>query len=110
MSIQLLIVDDNTLIRETYQSVLSVSGYDVGVAEDLLTTERILKRSTPDYLLLDLMMKPNSGGEILEKDKAEYGMAHEIHNLFFPGKLCMSKRFKVWGARLSGMLENPADS
>jgi DNA-binding response OmpR family regulator len=106
MSIKLLIVDDDKLIRETYQSVLSASGYDVDVAEDLPTTERILKRSAPDYLLLDLIMKPKSGWEILEQVR-QNPTWQKVPVILFSGKVVYAHEIRRYGSQVVGYIRKP---
>ena len=107
MKLKLLIVDDDTLIRETYQSALSIAGYDVDVAGDLPTIERILKHSSPDYLLLDLMMKPKSGWEILEHLKQNPG-SQNIPIIIFSGKAIFVHEIRRYGGQVIGYIRKPA--
>ncbi|HWQ67383.1 MAG TPA: response regulator [Methanospirillum sp.] len=106
MSIKLLIVDDDKLIRETYQSVLSVSGYDVGVAGDLPTTERLLKGSIPDYLLLDLIMKPKNGWQILEEIR-QNPTWQKIPIIIFSGKVVYAHEIQRYGSQVVGYIRKP---
>jgi CheY-like chemotaxis protein len=64
----ILVVDDDSEIRETFRELLSDEGYEVRTAGDgseamslLLTTGQ-----RPALILLDLMMPKKSGWEVLE--------------------------------------------
>jgi CheY-like chemotaxis protein len=102
----IIIVDDDRLIRETYQSILSAYGYVVEVAGDLPMTERLLKRSTPDYILLDLMMKPKSGWEILESVQNNK-IWREIPIIIFSGKVVYAHEIRRYGEQVIGYIRKP---
>ncbi len=65
--IVILVVDDNTQLMEFFTLVLADEGYEVRSASngpyglDLLTT------ISPDLILLDIMMKPIDGWEVLDR-------------------------------------------
>jgi DNA-binding response OmpR family regulator len=99
-------VDDDRLIRETYQSILSAYGYVVEVAGDLPMTERLLRRSTPDYILLDLMMKPKSGWEILESIQNNI-MWQKVPIIIFSGKVVYAHEIRRYGERVIGYIRKP---
>lgn len=99
-------MDDDKLIRETYQSVLTTAGYMVEVAEDLPATERKLKSFVPDYLLLDLMMKPKSGWEILEYIRGKSSW-QEIPIIIFSGKVVYAHEIRRYGEQVIGYIRKP---
>jgi CheY-like chemotaxis protein len=104
--VRLLIVDDDALIRETYQSVLSASGYLVDAAGDLPMIERMLKLSVPDYLLLDLMMRPKSGWDILEYLK-QNPKSQNIPIILFSGKVIYPHEIRRYGEQVVGYIKKP---
>jgi CheY-like chemotaxis protein len=106
IEVKLLIVDDDKLIRETYQSVLSAAGYNVNVAEDLPTTERVLKQSAPDFLLLDLMMKPKNGWEILDHIRQNPNW-QQIPIILFSGKVVFAHEIRRYGDQVVGYIRKP---
>jgi CheY-like chemotaxis protein len=62
-----LVVDDDSAIRETIFEVLSEEGYDVECAANGRDALRLLDtREPPRLVLLDLMMPVMSGWEVLE--------------------------------------------
>ena len=99
-------MDDDKLIRETYQSVLTTAGYEVEVSEDLPTTERILKHFIPDFLLLDLMMKPKSGWEILDHIR-ENPSWQDIPIIIFSGKVVYAHEIRRYGEQVIGYIRKP---
>jgi DNA-binding response OmpR family regulator len=104
--VRLLIVDDDVLIREIYQSVLSASGYLVDVAGDLPTTEWMLQQLIPDYLLLDLMMRPKSGWEILMHLKQNQ-KSQNLPVILFSGKVVYAHEIRRYGEEVIGYIRKP---
>lgn len=62
---QILVVDDESSIRETIAALLMSSGYDVSTAENGFTALQQLKRTLPDVMVSDLNMPQMSGYELL---------------------------------------------
>src|SRR5690348_6956744 len=63
----ILIVEDNTAIRETVQDVLETEGYRAFAASNGLEALKTLKTlAAPTLILLDMMMPQMNGWEFLE--------------------------------------------
>jgi CheY-like chemotaxis protein len=62
---QVLIVEDNTAVRNTLSLLLKASGYDVSTAANGLEAVALLKVGLPAVLLSDLNMPEMSGFELL---------------------------------------------
>jgi CheY-like chemotaxis protein len=65
----ILIVEDETILRSAYASILSAEGYKVLEAGDGHQALEHLKKTTPDLILLDILMPVMNGYEFLEKSK-----------------------------------------
>lgn len=64
---RVLIVDDDSIIRETLRILLKAEGYVVvGEANDGLKAMSMLKKTKPSLVLLDITMPGVSGLELLE--------------------------------------------
>lgn len=66
---RILVVDDhldNTLLM---QELLSRQGYDVAIADNAAVAEDIMRNSTPDLVLLDVIMPGKSGYELCREWK-----------------------------------------
>ena len=62
----ILVVDDDTSIRETLREFLAAQGYEVRSAGDGAWALDVIRRGfVPDLILLDLMMPVMSGWEFL---------------------------------------------
>jgi signal transduction histidine kinase len=64
---RVLVVDDEKVVRDGCQRVLTGKGYDVLTAENGATAMDTLGRETVDLILLDLKMPGMSGEEVLER-------------------------------------------
>ena len=62
---RLLVVDDEPLSRELFQSSLSTEGYEVGVAKDGFAALAQMRGALPDLIVTDLKMPNMSGFEFL---------------------------------------------
>jgi len=67
---KLLIVDDDARIRDLLKRYLSQEGFDILVAEDGKSLNRVLMRDTPDLIVLDLMMPGEDGLSICRRLRA----------------------------------------
>jgi two-component system, OmpR family, response regulator len=65
MTHTLLIVDDSPYIRDILSTMLNRGGYTAIAAADAAECTRCLADHTPDLILLDIMMEPVNGWEIL---------------------------------------------
>ncbi|MFV2060374.1 MAG: response regulator [Gammaproteobacteria bacterium] len=83
-SLKVLIVDDDSLIREMLRLILSESGLTVsGEAGDGATTRRLLAENPPHLVLLDIVLPGENGLELLSFIKKEYP---EIHVIMISGE------------------------
>jgi len=62
---RILLVDDESAIRQTAQAILQTQGYDVVSAEDGLDALKCLTGPIPELLVTDLRMPRMSGFELL---------------------------------------------
>jgi CheY-like chemotaxis protein len=60
-----LLIDDEPLSREVFQSSLSAKGYEVGVAKDGFAALAQMRGALPDLIVTDLKMPNMSGFEFL---------------------------------------------
>lgn len=60
-----ILVEDDSLLSEMYQSALELAGYKCSVAHDGLTGLMEIKDKKPDLVLLDLMLPQLSGDQVL---------------------------------------------
>lgn len=68
---KILVVDDDTRIRDLLRRYLSQEGFDILLAEDGKALTRIMQRETVDLIVLDLMMPGEDGLSICRRLRAE---------------------------------------
>jgi excisionase family DNA binding protein len=81
-----LIVDDDERLREYVRVNLEMEGYAVHEAASAEEGLRILEESTPDLVLLDVMMPQMDGWEMLKRVQERHG-AGTIPVVMFSGKI-----------------------
>ncbi|MGB8770299.1 MAG: response regulator [Candidatus Korobacteraceae bacterium] len=69
---QILVVDDETSIRESLGMLLVASGYDVAEAENGVSAVLHLNRAVPDLIVTDLNMPYMSGIELMLHVRSRY--------------------------------------
>ncbi len=69
-----LIVDDDSTLREMYEAYLKAAGFNVVVAQDGKEGLEKAKETHPAIILLDLMMPEMNGIEVLKHLKADEDM------------------------------------
>jgi DNA-binding NtrC family response regulator len=102
MKKRILIVDDDTSVRESLRKVLTETGfYEVTVASDGLEGEAILKSEPVDLLVLDLNMPNRDGWDVLGSTTAETpllpvvlitGMYDQLDTTMIPGVGALMKK------------------
>ncbi|MDQ2904611.1 MAG: response regulator [Ktedonobacteraceae bacterium] len=63
----IIVVDDDKEIREIVHFVLSRNGFEVDMASDGQQLQSLLSRSTPDLIILDVMMPGQDGYQIFSR-------------------------------------------
>ena len=64
---KVLVVDDEPIIRKSFEELLRPKRYGVGTAGTLHDAERLLKRETFDLLFLDVRLPDGDGVDLLER-------------------------------------------
>lgn len=73
---QVLIIEDDELIRRMYQQIFSFRGHDVAVAENGETGLEKAREVKPTMILLDIMMPKLNGLELIKRLKALPELKH----------------------------------
>ena len=63
---KILVVEDDFFLIKVFQTKLIEEGYEVEIASDGEIAFDVLKRFSPDLILLDLVMPKKDGFEVLE--------------------------------------------
>ena len=71
--VSVLIVEDEEVLREVYELILTTQGCTVQTAKNGIEALDSLRKHTPDIMLLDIFMPEMDGREVLKKlDKADF--------------------------------------
>jgi excisionase family DNA binding protein len=81
-----LIVDDDPRLREYIRVNLEMEGYSVREAGNAEEGLRVLDESTPDLVLLDVMMPEVDGWELLRRVQEKHGVG-TIPVIMFSGRV-----------------------
>jgi excisionase family DNA binding protein len=81
-----LIVDDDERLREYVRVNLEMEGYAVREAGNAAEGLRVLEESTPDLVLLDVMMPEVDGWEMLQRVQEQHGVG-AIPVIMFSGQV-----------------------
>jgi excisionase family DNA binding protein len=81
-----LIVDDDARLREYVRVNLEMEGYSVREAGSAEEGLEVLEESTPDLVLLDVMMPEMDGWEMLRRVQERHGVG-AIPVIMFSGKI-----------------------
>ena len=102
----LLIVDDDPAIREMFSTLLTDEGYKVLSAAGGTECLDHLSRTTPDLIILDIMMHPVDGWETLELIRKNPATT-DIPVIMFSGKSPSCKEIIQYGGWVEGYLMKP---
>ncbi len=72
---RILLVEDDAGIRDSVAECLEIEGYRVSAVSNGTDALEWLAREVPDVLLVDLVMPVMSGGELLERVRADPRLA-----------------------------------
>ena len=78
---RVLVVDDNTDVRETLRTMLELSGFEVATAAGGETAIEMARSYRPDVVLMDLSMPGVDGFAAAKRLRAEQGAALPLVSL-----------------------------
>lgn len=70
-SVKVLVVEDDLFITKAYKFKFEESGFHVDIAYNGEEALQILKKLTPDIIILDIIMPIKNGFEVLEQIKKD---------------------------------------
>jgi CheY-like chemotaxis protein len=71
MAAHILVVDDDSIVRELLRLHLSAAGYEVDVADDAIVAGYLVLRTPPDLIVCDVNMPHMDGFEFIAALKAD---------------------------------------
>ena len=106
MSHKIMLVEDDLPILELMEILLRRLGYEPLLVPDVLEALVRIQKEPPDLLLLDIMMTPMNGWEVLEKVREEYGMK-ELPVLIFSASPSVDEKIATMKDQKLGVLQKP---
>ena len=103
-----LIVDDDPRLREYVRVNLEMEGYSVREAGNAEEGLSVLEESTPDLVLLDVMMPEVDGWEMLRRVQERHGVG-TIPVVMFSGKVDEQSAEEATARGAQGFLGKPFD-
>jgi len=104
MSVRVLIVDDDPLVRRAISKVLAASGFDVTTAGDVTPALEAAAAMHPDIVVVDFNM-PTCGLEVVRKLKSSSG--ESVFVAVLTGEDCDEMRGQCLGAGADAVLIKP---
>ncbi len=92
---RVLLVDDNPVVVAVYRSGLSMAGFTVDTAKDGEAALAAAAATTPDVIVLDLMLPVIDGFEVLRRLKADPGLMH-VPVIVFSNSYTGSRTDELW--------------
>ena len=68
---KIVLVEDNEMLAEIYQTLLVSEGFSVEVAHDGEAGAKLIKKVVPDLVLLDIMLPKLSGDQVLYEIRSD---------------------------------------
>ncbi|EHQ36115.1 response regulator [Methanoplanus limicola] len=102
----ILIVDDNPVLLDIYSEILRKEGYSVSVAESGDDALDILRDRNFGIILLDIMMEPMNGWEILRSIR-KFKDSDEAEIIILTAKALHPDEVLIYGDMIQGFLMKP---
>ena len=106
---RLLVVDDDSFVREMLRDLLEEKGYEVVEAEDGPTALAAVSERVPDLVILDIMMPGLSGIDVLKQLRKKYS-ANDLPVILLTAKSDDDTTWQGWTSVVSVFLPKPFDN
>jgi CheY-like chemotaxis protein len=105
---KILLVDDNQTLVQIYQRILTGPDRQAEILTDSSKAVDTIKAYRPDIILLDLMMEPVSGWEVLEQIRSDPEIL-EIPVIILTGKVMTVDEAIRFGLMIDGFIMKPLE-
>jgi len=100
---RVLLVDDNPVVVAVYRSGLSMAGFTVDTATDGAAALAKASATTPDVIVLDLMLPVVDGFEVLRRVRADAALMH-VPVIVFSNSYTSARTEELWSAGATQVL------
>ncbi len=105
---QILLIDDNEKLCILYQKLLTRGGHETRIETDAKHALEAIRMARPDLILLDIMMEPMSGWDVLEQIRSNPDVA-EIPVIILTGKVLTAQEAVKYGMMIEGFVMKPLE-
>lgn len=105
---KILLIDDNQTLVQIYQRILHSPEREAEILTDSSQAIPVIRSSNPDVILLDLLMEPVSGWEVLDQIRSEPDIA-DIPVIILTGKVMTTEEAIRYGLRIDGFVMKPLE-
>ncbi len=105
---KVLLIDDNETLIQIYQRILTSPGRETVSITDGTKALETIKSCNPDIILLDLMMEPLSGWEILTEVRNDPEIS-DIPIIILTGKMMTIEEAIMFGLKIDGFVMKPLE-
>jgi CheY-like chemotaxis protein len=105
---QILLIDDNEKLCKLYQQLLIRGGHETRILTDSAKAMDTIRESPPDLILLDIMMEPVSGWEVLEQIRSSEEFS-ELPVIILTGKVLTAQEALQYGLKIEGFVMKPLE-
>ncbi|MBP2133727.1 DNA-binding response OmpR family regulator [Methanomicrobium sp. W14] len=103
---KILLIDDDYSILSLYSKFTEITGHIPVTATDLSECMDVLERNTPDLILLDILMQPEDGWEILGNIRKK-NFSKDLPVIILTAKTPLQSEVQRYGAMIDGYLMKP---
>ena len=104
----ILLVDDNEKLCQLYQQLLMRGGHVTRTVTNPSVALDAIRQEKPELVLLDIMMEPISGWEVLEQVRADSECA-DIPVIILTGKVLTAQEALKYGLLIEGFVMKPLE-
>ncbi len=105
---QILLIDDNEKLCLLYQNLLTRGGHETRIETKGEHALEAIRKARPDLILLDIMMEPVSGWEVLEQIRSNPDVA-DIPVIILTGKVLTALEAVKYGLMIEGFVMKPLE-
>ncbi len=104
---KILIVEDEEILAELFETVLKDAGYEVTVVYNGMSALEHLGSNTPDLVTLDLKLPDINGLDILEKIREKSATTPKV--IVCSGDESFKTEHASWVSKISGYFPKPVE-
>jgi len=104
----ILLIDDNEKLCILYQKLLTRGGHETRIETHAKDAIEAIRMNRPDIILLDIMMEPVSGWDVLEMIRSTPDVA-DIPVIILTGKVLTPQEAVKYGMMIEGFVMKPLE-